>query len=648
MCGILGILNFNNENLNKDLVIRMRDTMYHRGPDGAGIYLNGSIALGHRRLAIIDLSETGHQPMSNEDKTVFIVFNGEIYNYIELREELKKKGHKFHSASDTEVIIHQYEEDGERCLEKFNGMFSFILWDSRKKNLFAARDRFGIKPLYYYLDDKKIIFASEIKAIIEDPNIKRIPNYQAISDYLFASRALGSKTMFQNIKEVEPAHMISVNKITRQVQIKRYWSLSHDYNYSRKAENTKEELLGLLDDAVKIHCRSDAPLGCHLSGGLDTSTVVALTAKHRNNLKAFSIKFSDEPHIDETPYAKAVAKYVGAEYIENSPSAKDMARLLPYLMWQMDIPMSTDGGFSYYTVSQLAHKHVKVSLTGHGGDEIFAGYPAQFIASYNTAEMFNRRVDPDRLLKRSPKINRLKGLYSKGFRSIYSSIINRLFETKETFEDLWVKLHCGYLTENDPSVHKDFIRTLEGYSSIDDYIKPFKEIDTDKTLDKCLYHDLRIYLPGLLHLEDRASMSVSLESRVPLLDYRIIEFLATVPPEQKVASLKPKFLIREIASSLLPKEVWERKDKFPFPVPGRFWLTDEIKRLTTDILLSSDSLKRGIFKPETLKALCTFNDVTAIWPILNMELWFKIFIDNDPNWLNMRNPQSDSLKGRKE
>ena len=563
--------------------------------------------------------------MKNEDGSLLLVCNGEIYNYVELRQGLQKKGHIFTSTSDSEVIIHQYEEDGEECLQKFNGMFSFVLWDSRKRKLFAARDRLGIKPLYYFVDHKRIILASEIKAIIEDPSVPRKPDYQAIADYLFAGRPLGNKTMFQNIKEVEPGYMITVDQTMKNIRAKKYWDVYYDYNYSRTDANLIEELSHLLNDSVKMHCRSDAPLGCHLSGGLDTSTVVAFAARHRKNLKTFSIKFSEDSYIDETSYAKAVADHVGADYHEDSPSSMDMASLFPYLMWHMDAPMATDGGFSYYTVSNLAKNHVKVSLTGHGGDEVFAGYPAQFQAAYSSTDMFDLRIDPVRAAQSSMIKKLLGGIVQKGPSGIYRLIINRCFNQKKNLEDIWIQLHCGHLPSNSISIiHKDFMKELQGYSPRDDYIKPLLTVNTNKTLDKCLYHDLKVYLPGLLHLEDRVSMAVSLESRVPLLDYRIVELLATVPPEQKINGMQPKYLLRQSASSLLPEQVWKRRDKFPFPVPAKFWLSKEMEKMKRDILLFPKSLKRGIVKPRALKNAC--NKINMTRPLLNIELWFNIFI----------------------
>jgi asparagine synthase (glutamine-hydrolysing) len=631
MCGVLAVLNFDDVRVDRNRLLRMRDTMFHRGPDGEGIYLNGPIGLAHRRLAIIDLSDSGRQPMTNEDGTIFLVFNGEIYNYIELREELKKKGHRFSSTSDTEVIIHQYEEDGERCVEKFNGMFSFILWDETKKKLFAARDRLGIKPLYYYFDHKKIIFASEMKAIVEDPDVPRGPDFQGIADYFYAGRALGNKTVFHNVKELEPGYLVSVDKITRNPQIRKYWDVSYNYNYHKTDDDLRDELFSLLCDSIKMNCRSDASLGCHLSGGLDSSVIVAFSSKYMKDLKTFSIKFAEGRYFDETPYAKIVADHVGVEYHESSPSKKEMAALLPFLVWHMDAPMVAPGAFGYFAVSRLASRFVKVALTGHGGDELFGGYPAQFKAVYKNVDMFVLHPHYNRHAESSVK-KRLGRLVNKNPLGVFRSMRKRFFREEQTFEDLWIQLHCSESIEQSTIFQKDFTKKLLGYSSRVDYLKPFQEISTDQILDKCLYHDQRVYLPSLLHLEDRLSMSLSIESRVPFLDHRIIELLATVPPEQKIKGMQTKYLLRQAASALLPEEIWGRRDKFPFPIADDFWSSKEFIEMAEKILLSPESVERGIFKPDVLKAACRYNSFT--WAILNVELWFKVFIDQNPFWLS--------------
>ena len=630
MCGIVAVINFDRTAVDSRRLAAMRDMLHHRGPDDEGLYVDGPVGLGHRRLSIIDLSETGHQPMSNEDGSVRVVFNGEIYNYLELAQALKAKGHRFSSASDTEVILHQYEEDGEDCVSRFNGMFSFVLWDHRRRRLFAARDRMGIKPLYYYLGPTKLILASEIKAILEDPDVPRALDPQALADYMFCGRALGGKTMFRNIREVEPGHWLSLDLETGRPQIQKYWGLHYNYDRSRSDEAVQEELFYRLDESVKIHCRSDASLGCHLSGGLDSSTVAALASRHRQGLKTFSIRFTEKGFLDETRFAKAVARHVGAEYCEGEPNPMDMATWLPYLLWHMDVPMASQGGFAYFTASQLAQRHVKVSLTGHGGDELFAGYPAQFQASFGSTDMFMRQNYSQRVAKAPIERSRIKALLGRGMVSLYRSVQDRLFKPEKNIRDIWIQLHCNRTPGRNPIFETDFMQGLDGYTPIDDYIKPFQEIDTDQVLDQCLYHDLRIYLPSLLHLEDRVSMALSIESRVPLLDYRIAEFLATVPPEQKVRGLVPKHLLREVASKLLPKEVWARRDKCNFPVPDKFWMSREMKDFTESVLIAPESLRRGLFKPEVLKQACHYGNLT--WALVNAELWCKIFIDQDPNW----------------
>ena len=629
MCGILAVVDLKGQPLNETLVRRMRDTMFHRGPDDDGLYLDGPVALGHRRLSIIDLSSSGHQPMSNEDGSIQVVFNGEIYNYVELRDELQKRGHIFQSSSDTEVIVHQYEEDGERCVEKFRGMFALAIWDSRKQTLFAARDRFGIKPLYYFRDQTKVILASEIKAIVEDPSVPRRPNMRAVSDYLFAGRALGSKTLFDGINEVQPGYFVKLDARSGQLDVKQYWDLRHDYNYSRTEAQTNDEVFAILDEAVAIQCRSDAPLGAHLSDGIDSSSVVAFAARHRRRIKTFSIKFSDDAHVDSGRYTRTVADRVGAEFFEGMPTANDLAELLPFLIWHMDAPMISDGGFGYLTVSDFARKHVKVCLTGHGGDEVFAGYPAQFQAAYNRRDMFQLYKDPERIITNKPGY--LQRALRKGPHGLWKALRERTSRNGRSLEETWINLHCNGKPENNSFIDPGWLSELRDYSSVTEYVAPLGK-DGAQTLDKCLYHDLRVYLPALLQKEDRVSMAVSIESRVPLLDDRLVEYLATVPPEQKVKGLQPKHLLRRAAASLLPDEILQNREKRGFPVPGSFWKAPPVADTVRKILLSKESMSRGVFKKQALEDAC--QNVTLYWPLVNIELWFKIFMDRDPYWIS--------------
>jgi asparagine synthase (glutamine-hydrolysing) len=639
MCGILGIVNFNGDYVNEGLLIRMRDTMKHRGPDDSGVFVDGAVGLAHRRLSVIDLSSAGRQPMTNEDRRLWLVCNGEIYNYLELFADLKKKGHVFRSNSDSEVILHLYEEEGESCVQKLNGMFAFAIWDRKNRVLFAARDRLGIKPLYLYSTSKRLIFSSEVKAILEDESVPRTPNTLALSDYFFCEMALAEKTMFAGINQLEPGRTLTVKD--GNVTINKYWDIVYNYNTPRPEQSLMEELSTLLEDAVRIHCRSDASLGCHLSGGMDTSTIVSLASRYRNDLKTFSIKFDGDKYYDETIYAKAVEDHVGAKYIESTPRARDLSKLLPSLIWHMDGPMLSDGGFAYHAASSLASEHVKVSLTGHGGDEVFAGYPAQFHAIFGNTNMFDLYREPPRSMSILRQV--LTAFSSYGVYGVLHRMAKRLKPPKASLENIWMALHCNYPTRENPILHPGFVKSLNGYSSEEEYLKPLRSAPTDMPLDQCLYHDIRLYLPGLLHMEDRASMSVSLESRVPILDYRIVELLATVPPEQKIKGGEPKYLLRSVASSWIPDQVLNRRDKAPFPVPTDNWFSGELAPMIWGILLSPACLDRGILNPDALRRK-TLN-ANSLWSAVNLELWFKIFIDRHPSWVRRSGLQSQYNSG---
>ena len=630
MCGILAVVDLKGRQLDEGRIRRLRDVMVHRGPDDEGLYVKGPVALAHRRLSIIDLSTGGHQPMSNEDGSIQVIFNGEIYNYVELREVLRARGHRFNSSSDTEVIVRQYAADGERCVDKLRGMFAFAIWDERQQKLFVARDRFGIKPLYYYHDQGQFMLASEIKAIVEDDAVPRQADMRGLADYLFAGRALGSKTLFRDILELEPGCSLTLDVRTGRLDVKQYWDLQYDYNHRRTQEQTYDELFAILDEAVEVQCRSDAPLGSHLSDGIDSSAVTAFAARHREHLNTFTIKFSNDAYVDAARYTRTVAQYVGAEYHETSPTANDLAELLPFLVWHNDAPLISDGGFGYLTVAEFAKKHVKVTLTGHGGDEVFAGYPAQFEAAFHTQEMFQRYKDPDRVPPQAAA-GLLERFMRKGGRGLWKALRNRVNRGNGTLEDLWIGAHCNGALEENPFISSAWMAQLGGYSPRDEYVAPLRKAGTDQVLDKCLYHDLRVYLPTLLQKEDRASMAVSIESRVPLLDDRLVEFLATVPPEQKVKGLQPKHLLRRAASKLLPAEILESREKRGFPVPGSFWRSPRVDETVRRILLSKESLGRGIFTEQALRDAC--QSVSWYWPLLNVELWFKIFLVRDAEWV---------------
>lgn len=628
MCGIVGVFRLDGRPVDQATLNAMRDTMLHRGPDDGGTYIDGPMGIGQRRLSIVDLSPAGHNPMCNEDGTVWITFNGEVYNYVELREELLQRGHTFKSHTDTECIIHLYEELGERCVERLGGMFAFVIWDARRQQIFAARDRIGIKPFHYYIDANQFVCASEIKAVIAAPGVHTRVDSRGIADYFFSGFPLAGRTLFAGINQLPPGHSITVD--AGGARTRKYWDVEYAYNHARSAQAVHDELTALLDDAVRLHCRSDATLGCHLSGGIDSSTVTGLAARHRGAMKTFSIRFADGGWYDETQFARAQAAHAGATYMDAVPDGNDLGTVLPGLVWHMEMPLPNLGGFSYFTVSRLASAHVKVTLTGHGGDEVFAGYPAQFRTAFGTNPFPDDFREPDaqhepgatsavaRLLRRVARL---------GVGGIARGVWNTIFPAPVTPEDLWVALHCGRTPDRNPLLARSFVSGLAGYSPRDDYLAAFRNAPTSEMLDRCLYHDLRCYLPGLLHMEDRVSMAVSVESRVPLLDHRIVEFMATVPPAQKVPDMKPKALLRDAAGSALAAEIRDRRDKRPFPVPFQFWVREVLKDMSRNVLQSQASLDRGIFDADRLRRWDL--KATEIWGALNLELWFRIFIDRD-------------------
>jgi asparagine synthase (glutamine-hydrolysing) len=623
MCGIVGIVRADGGPIAQSMLVAMRDSLTHRGPDDAGLYVAGPVGLGASRLSVLDPTPSGHQPMANEDGSLWIVFNGEIYNYLELASELAAAGYQRVSGSDTEVLLQLYARFGKDCLHRLNGMFAFAIWDARERTLFAGRDRLGIKPFYYHHRNGRFAFASEVKALLQiDPSLAR-PDLAAVADYMFSGGPLGDKTGFADVGQLEPGHYLTWRD--GRLDIRRYWDIAYRYADPRHETDLLAELAWLVDDAVRIHTRSDVPVGAHLSGGLDSSAVASHAARYVRPLKTFSIRFDGGPYYDETRHARTVASYIGAIYLDEVAHPRELAELLPALVYHMDFGLPNWGGFGYFAVSRLAKRHVKVALTGHGGDELFAGYPKHFWATFGSTDMFEAAQPPGH----DPSFaQRLRATFRhEGVRGLLRGLGRRLRPRPDSFEDQWVSFHCGDEPSRHPMLHPSFVRELRGYSPREDYLRPLREADTGETLDKCLYHDLRVYLPQLLSMEDRMSMSVSLESRVPLLDHRIVELVARIPPALKVRGRRPKRLLREVVRPLVPESIRERKDKSPFPVPFAQWFTRELSSAVRDILRSPRSLDRGVFHPDRLRA-----DAMSphwAWQAVNIELWFRIFVDRD-------------------
>jgi asparagine synthase (glutamine-hydrolysing) len=627
MCGIVGVVRADGVAVAPSAIVAMRDSLAHRGPDDAGLHVAGPAGLGARRLAVIDLTTAGHQPMVSRDRNLWIVFNGEIYNHVELAAELRAAGNRFVSRSDTEVLLHLYGRFGKECLHRLNGMFAFAIWDARERTLFAARDRLGIKPFVYHHTPARLAFASEVKALLAgDASLSR-PDHEAVADYLFSGGALGDKTGFAGIRQLEPGHCLTWR--AGQLVVERYWDIAYRYEDPRREADLLAELAWLVDDAVRLQTRSDAPVGSHLSGGLDSSVVAGHAIRYVRPLKTFSIGFEGGAYYDESEHAHAVAAHIGATHSDEIPCARELVNLLPTLIYHMDFALPVWGAFGYIAVSRLAKRHVKVALTGHGGDELFAGYPKHFGATFGSVDAFDSlapSVREARLLRRLRTVFRQEGLGGVARR-----LSRRRARFPRSFEDRWVAFHCGVDPAHDPMLHPRFVQKLAGYSPRESYLRPLREAKTDEILDQGLYHDLRVYLRDLLAMEDRLSMAVSLESRVPLLDHRIVELVSRIPPTLKVRGRQPKRLLIDVARPLLPASILARRDKRPFPVPLEKWFADQLFSASQEVLRSPGCLDRGVFHPDRLR-----EDTLSpgrIWSLINVELWYRIFVDRDPHWL---------------
>ncbi|MFC2056722.1 asparagine synthase (glutamine-hydrolyzing) [Chloroflexota bacterium] len=631
MCGIAGIANRDTiKPVERRSLKLMTDIINHRGPDDEGYYIDGNIGLGHKRLSIIDL-KTGHQPMSNEDGTVWIVLNGEIYNYLELRQELLIKGHDFKTNSDTEVVIHLYEEYGTRCIDRLNGMFAFSIWDKNNKKLFAARDRLGIKPFYYNFDSQSFVFSSEIKAILKYPNIPRSVNYEGIADYFTLQMCLGDKTMFQGIKKLLPGHYMILDVPSFTLKISQYWEIDYSINDEHTEDYFSDSLLALIEDAVKIQLRSDVAVGTHLSGGLDTSIITCLASKlYGSRIKTFTGGFKEGKEFDETDYAKIVARFANTEYSEVFCTASDFAETLPSLIYFLDEPVAGPGVFPQYCVSKLASKNVKAVLGGQGGDEVFGGYTRYFIAYleqclkgaiFQTQEGGKYVATLDALIPNLPTLQNyvpmLQYFWEDG---LFESMDKRYFRLIDRSNG-----ENGLLS-------KDFRDEINSrYSTFDIFQQDFNMPGPTSYINKMARFDIKNQLPALLQVEDRTSMAVSLESRVPLLDHRIAELAASMPPSIKFLGGDNKHILRKAVSNIIPNEILQRKDKMGFPVPLNGWLENELKDFVQSILLSDKAKSRKMYNREEVeKAVGRKSKFSRqIWGLLCLELWFREFIDDE-------------------
>jgi asparagine synthase (glutamine-hydrolysing) len=651
MCGICGEIDFN-RGVKSEPLQRMCRVLAHRGPDDEGmVFIKGNecfemkgpsqssleqagfqVGLGHRRLSIIDLSEAAHQPMCNEDRTIWIVFNGEIYNFQEIREGFGKEKHFFKSKSDTEVILHAYEEWGVECLKCLRGMFAFAIWDSKLQRLFMARDRLGKKPLAYFNQNGQFVFASEIKALLQVPGVEKKVNGNAIHHYLTYQYVPSPDTIFEGIKKLPPAHYLLYDR-DGNLRIERYWRLH--FNSSHHTDFDTQELSARikaeLEESVKLRLISDVPLGAFLSGGMDSSLIVGMMAKFSGHpVKTFSIGF-EEKDFDELYYARIVANHFSTDHHEFIVKP-DTIEILPKLVWHYNEPFADSSAIPTYYVAKMTRDYVKVVLTGDAGDENFAGYPrylrSKWLVLFSKLPMTMKRDILPPLLRmtaqfhwREKTLNRLAAFIE----SISSNQVRNYAEQVKIFN----------AEEKGDLYSPQFIQEVRETDSVEYLLGKFEEAGTNNLIDQLLYLDINTYLPeDLLVKMDIATMANSIEARVPFLDHQLMEFIATIPSHLKLKRTVTKYILKQAFSDFLPQTILTR-GKMGFGVPVSRWFRNELKDYIYEILLDPRTLNRGYFSRDGIERLLNdhiavrYDHSSKIWALLFLEIWFRVFIDND-------------------
>jgi len=627
MCGICGKLHFDRQTpVGEPIIRRMMAAIRHRGPDGEGVYVSGAVGLGHVRLAIIDL-ESGAQPITNEDESIWIVFNGEIYNFQELRQDLSTKGHVFRTESDTEVIVHLYEEYGPDCPTHLRGMFAFAIWDAPRQRLLLARDRVGIKPLYFYQSSESFFFASEIKALLAAPEVPRVLDEQVIDTFWTHRFLPGSITLLRGIHKLLPGHILLVEP-DRPPIVRQYW----DLRFTRRPgagslETAGQDLTNLLRETVRQHMVADTPVGVLLSGGIDSSALLSLaTQECDKEISAFTIGFSEPGVVDERPYARLVAQRFGARHFETTLSRDQFWDYLPQLLWQLEEPICEAPAVALHFISKEARSQVKVLLSGEGGDEAFAGY-----SNY-----------PNMLA-----LERLQGLCgsSRGFvgkamQHVGVALGNRRLERYGALmplsleEHYWSRAGTPFARQgvDGRSIYSThYSQTLDTARAAETAQRLYRNVDDRDTLSKMLYLDTKTWLPDdLLVKADKITMGNSVELRVPLLDHKVLEFAATLPAAFKVKGWKTKRVLRTALGSVLPQEILLRK-KAGFPLPYASWLADGLSARVRELLLDPQAFVLSFFDRKQIELLLAAHTKTQslqhlVFSLIVLELWYHRFM----------------------
>ena len=638
MCGIAGLLSLGNKPVFEEEVQTMCDAMVHRGPNDAGYYSADRIALGMRRLSIIDLAG-GHQPVHNEDKTVWVVFNGEIYNFKTLRAALERQGHKFYTDTDTEVIVHLYEQYGERCVEKMRGMFAFAVWDTRRKSLLLARDRLGIKPLFYTAAGGRLAFGSELKVLLQLPEVERRLNWESVN-HLFSTMCTPStESIVEGVHKLKPGHILTAS-VKDGIRVREYWDVVFDPDYGKTEQYFIERLRDLLEQSVRLRLIADVPLGAFLSGGVDSSTVVATISRiGSGRLKTFSIGFAEQEY-NELQYARQVAQQFDTDHHELvlEPNVLD---IIDDLAWYLDEPFGDSSAIPTYMVSKLASEHVTVVLSGDGGDELFAGYDRYLV------ERRERRRDniPAPLRQAAGFIGHAmrEGMKGRNFlRHLALNGAERYFDAGMLFGN----------SQKASLFAPDAYREIQNRDSLA-FWRGFLQKGRLNWLSGLQYVDIKNYLPNdILTKVDRMSMAHSIEARVPLLDHKFVEFAATIPPELKLKGVTSKYIFKKAMEGILPNEILYRP-KRGFAVPLSQWFRGKLSPFMRDLLLSRRSIERGIFNKSYLERLIEMNDRgrpldLQLWTLITFELWCRRFIDESAFCRSVSATTRRSVRARAE
>jgi asparagine synthase (glutamine-hydrolysing) len=649
MCGINGIAFSKRSERRVDVGVlaRMRDVITHRGPDDEGLFIDGPIGLGHRRLSIVDVA-SGHQPMTNEDGSLHIVYNGEIYNHADYRSELEARGHVYRTHCDTETILHLYEEHGAGCVQHLRGMFAFAIWDQPRRELFIARDRLGVKPLYYFhADDGSLYFGSEIKTLFAANALKPEINFAALPDYLANHTTSGEETLFRGVKRLLPGHTLRWRD--GHVDINRYWDVSFakSEQSGRSDQDYIDEWSELFRKAVRLRLMADVPLGMFLSGGIDSSAIAAvMSGMVSEPIKTFSVAF-EEREANELEYARLVSSAYKTNHHEVVVSPEDFFSALPKLVWHEDEPLAHPSSVALYFVSKLAAQHVKVVLTGEGSDELLAGYARYrktilnlaLGARYHGAMPEGIRNAIRNRIEGLPRGSRVRKKLLRTFLSLQPDIESIYFDNFSVFSR---SLQSDLLT----SEARGRTGAIDPYAGVRTLLA---QTDAQSPLDRLLYADIKTYLHELLMKQDQMSMAASIESRVPFLDHKLVEFTSSLPERLKLRGWTTKYVLRKSMKGILPETILSRP-KMGFPVPIGKWFRGEYRSVVNEYVLSGRSLERGIFQEKFVRSLVARHDAgedhsERLWALVNFEMWQRRFIDGEQTNGDMRAESEAVLAG---